>query len=123
MHVLVKAAPVLALMLATAALAACEKQVQPPRARGKCFHMVGAEGQPPKFNDLPGHYKSLEYCAAALERVRLNGARQRITGAYQGQFIFAQARGIFVGQTLTGPRYLALLRTGDGKLAPPGAIR
>jgi hypothetical protein len=113
---------VMIISLALAGLAGCEKQVRAPRQSGVCFHMV-PQGETVKFNDLPGQYRSMEYCAAALERVRLNGGRQQIIGAYQGKFIFAQARGIFVGKSLDGPRYLALLRTRDGKLAPPGAAR
>ena len=113
-----------AVVLGALALSGCEQPLKAPREPGTCFHMVAqGEGLPPKFNDLPGEYKGMEYCAAALERVRLNGGRQLITGAYQGQFIFAQTRGIFVGKSLDGPRYLALVHTRDGKLAPPGAAR
>ena len=115
---------VAAALLVAAAVSACEEQVKAPTERLACWHMVptGAE-TPPKFNKLPGSYQSLEFCAAALEMVRLQGARQQIAGAYQGQFIFATSRGIFVGQTLTGSRYIALVRTADGRLAIPGAAR
>ena len=122
MSVPVKTAIIVGALAALLGVAGCEKRTKAPRQAGVCFHMVAqAAEQPPKFNDLPGEYKGMEYCAAALERVRINGGRQQIIGAYQGQFIFAQARGIFVGKSLEGPRYLALLRTRDGKLAPPGA--
>ena len=124
MSVPVRTLALLGVLAAVTGVAGCEKRTNAPRRAGVCFHMVPqAAEQPPKFNDLPGDYKSMEYCAAALERVRINGGRQQIIGAYQGQFIFAQARGIFVGKSLEGPRYLALLRTRDGKLAPPGAAR
>ena len=118
----------LKLALAAAAallLAACEKQVEAPRTKTACYHMVaGAEkGAPPKFNRLPGRYEQMEYCAAALEKVRQMGGRQNITGSYQGLFIFAQPRGIYFGKSLDGPRYLALVRTGRGTLAAPGAVR
>ena len=105
------------------AAAGCEKKVEAPFTRKACFHMVPVEGAAPKFNRLPGVYESMEYCAAAIEMVRLQGRRQQITGSFQGQFIFATSRGIFVGQELEGPRYLALVRTGDGRLAVPGAVR
>jgi hypothetical protein len=104
-------------------LAACAKEVEAPLERGACWHMVPAaeKGQAPKFNKLPGEYESLEFCAAGLEMVRLQGARQEITGAYQGRFVFATSRGIFVGQTLEGSRYMSLVRTRDGRLVIPGA--
>jgi hypothetical protein len=46
-----------------------------------------------------------------------------MVGAYQGSFIFIEKEGIYVGQTYDGPRYMSLVRTGDGRLAVPGAIR
>ena len=117
----------LKLGLAAAALlvAGCDKAVEAPRTKTACWHMIAAAEPdgPPKFNRLPGSYPQMEYCAAALEKVRLMGGRQQITGAYQGLFIFATPRGIFLGKTLDGPRFLGLMRTGRGTLAPPGAIR
>jgi hypothetical protein len=53
----------------------------------------------------------------------LGGGNDEIMGAYQGNYIFVQRRGIFVSQTLHGMRYLALVRTGDGNLTNPGAIQ
>ena len=38
-------------------------------------------------------------------------------------FIFLEKEGIYVGQTYEGPRFMSLVRTGDGRLAVPGAIR
>jgi len=71
--------------------------------------------------------ESLEKCAANLEAMRikflrLGGSAQEILGAYQANFIFVQKTGIFSGTTLDGPRYPALVRTGDGRLAIPGAM-
>ena len=117
----------LKLALATAALllTGCEKEIEAPRTKTACWHLIAAAQPdgPPKFNRLPGSYPQMEYCAAALEKVRLMGGRQAITGAYQGLFIFATPRGIFFGKSLDGPRYLALMRTNRGTLAAPGAIR
>ena len=115
----------LAFAAAVLLLAACEKEVEAPRIKTACWHMVAGAGEdaPPKFNRLPGRYEQMEYCAAALERVRQDGGRQAITGAYQGLFIFATQRGIFFAKSLDGPRYLALVRTGRGTLAPPSAMR
>ena len=116
--------PAALLVLAAAALTACESDaVKAPTERGACWHMVPqGEDVPPKFNRLPGHYASLEYCAGGLELIRRRGTRSTIIGAYQGQFIFVERRGLFAGKTLTGARYLALVRTPDGKLAIPGAV-
>ena len=117
--------PALGLLCAFAALlAGCQDDaVKAPMERARCFHAVGqGKSEPPKFNQLPGFYATLEFCAAALEQVRRDGARQAITGAYQGKFIFVERRGLFVGESLTSPRYLALVRTGDGRLAIPGII-
>ena len=106
------------------ALAGCQDDaVKAPTERAACWHMVPqAADAPPKFNRLPGYYASLEYCAGGLELIRRRGTRSVITGAYQGQFIFVERRGLFAGKTLTGARYLALVRTGDGRLAVPGAM-
>ncbi len=107
-------------------LSACEEPVKAPLGRGQCHHMVrqqaaeGAESEL-KFNLLPGYYQSLEYCAAALEKVRLTGMRGEINGAYQGQFVWINRRGIYVSQGYEEPRYLALVRSGDGRLVIPGA--
>lgn len=124
MRVPLIARPLLA-VAGAAALAACEPQVQAPTVRGACFHMVADEAaeQGRRFNRLPGKYPSLEYCAAALEVVRLRGGRGEIAGAYQGQFLFHNRRGIYVAQKFDGARYLALVRTGDGRLTMPGAVR
>jgi hypothetical protein len=104
-------------------LGGCEEGLAAPTERSACWHMVGKVEEGVKFNRLPGNYESLEFCAAALEMVRLQGARQQINGAYQGQFLFVSSRGIFVGQEVDGPRYLALVRTRDGRLAIPAPCR
>jgi hypothetical protein len=119
---LVRAAAAAALAAAALTTAGCEERLKAPTVRGACFHMVGKVEEGVKFNKLPGEYENLEFCAAALEMVRLQGARQQINGAYQGQFLFITSRGIFVGQEVDGPRYVALVRTRDGRLAIPGAV-
>ena len=118
-------AGLVAIAFAATALAACEPQVEAPTARRACFHMVPdkAEQIGQRFNRLPGNYESLEFCAAALEAVRVRGGRGEIAGAYQGQFLFHNRRGIYVARRFDGARYMALIRTGDGRLAMPGAVR
>jgi hypothetical protein len=45
-----------------------------------------------------------------------------ITGAYQGQFLFLNRYGVFTAQALNGYQYPFMVRTGDGRLAVPGAM-
>ena len=122
MHDPVKRLVLLSAASALLASACQDNSVKAPTERAACWHMVAQGENPPKFNRLPGHYASLEYCAAGLELIRRRGTRSAITGAYQGQFIFVERRGLFAGKTLTGARYLALVRTHDGRLAIPGAV-
>ena len=58
-----------------------------------------------------------------LRFLRLGGTHRDMIGAYQGQFIFIDRGGVKFGKTLTGQRFFALTRTGDGRLAIPGAIQ
>ena len=108
--------------------AACTKQVEAPSDVGVCWHMVAPKPGQYRFNRLADHQPNIETCAASLEAMRLRfmslGSQNRdIVGSYQGQFIFLQPEGVFVGQTLTGARYLLLVPTGDGRLAMPGAVQ
>ena len=111
------------------ALVACENAVEAPFDREVCYAVeVGAEGEPPRFNKVADNQPQIEFCAARLEEVRLRflrlgGSRQEITGSYQGQFIFIDRGGVWLSQTLDGGRFNAMARTGDGRLAMPGAIQ
>jgi hypothetical protein len=107
-------------------LAACEKNIEPPFARGVCFHAVPLKNGQIRFNQLSVNQPDIEHCGASLEAMReqflgLGGGSENIMGAYQGSYIFLESRGIFVSQSLHGTRYLALVRTGDGNLSTPGA--
>jgi hypothetical protein len=114
--------------LGALALTACNNAVEAPFEPGVCFAVeAGASGEAPVFNKLADNQPQLEYCAARLEEMRLRflrqgGNRQEITGAYQGQYIFLDQEGIWVGKTLDGPRFIFMARTGDGRLATQGAI-
>jgi hypothetical protein len=115
-----------AVAFAVLSLAACSKQVEAPTNRQVCWHVV-FKGEDVAFNKLPGVAPNLESCAAALEAMRirflrLGGNQQELVGAYQGNFLFLQREGIFTSTSLTKGRYLALVRTGDGRLAIPGAM-
>ncbi len=113
--------------LAVVALAACAKTVESPVDRGVCWHMASLPGGGFKFNPLARSVPDLEHCAAQLEMMRVEflsvGSQQTsVTGAYQGQFLFVQPDGVFTAQTFDGFRYPFMMRTGDGRLAVPGAI-
>lgn len=112
--------------LAVPVLAGCAEQVKAPTDVGVCYAIETPEGEP-TFNVVARDQPQIEMCAARLEEIRLRfrglgSTRQEITGAYQGQFIFVDRRGVSFGRTLEGSRFFALARTGDGRLAVPGAI-
>jgi hypothetical protein len=52
----------------------------------------------------------------------LGVTQQYVTGAFQGQFLFLQPEGVFTAPTLEGYRFPFMVRTGDGRLAMPGAM-
>lgn len=114
--------------VAALALGACQGGVEAPYEEGVCFAFEpGGEGREPSFNRLAENQTQIEQCAARLEEMRLRflrmgGNRQEVTGAYQGQFIFIDAEGVKIAKSLDGARFMALARTGDGRLAVPGAI-
>lgn len=108
------------------ALEACSKRIEPPGDKGVCYNVTFKPNGALVYHKLVDA-PNLETCAANLEAMRikflrLGGSAQEILGAYQANFIFVQKTGIFSGTTLDGPRYPALVRTGDGRLAIPGAM-
>jgi hypothetical protein len=122
-----RSALVFALVVA-AALAGCAKRTLPPGDVGLCYHVVPQkDGKTLKYNRLAQNIGTLEQCAANLEAMRikflrLGGSNRDIYGAYQGNFIFIQKEGVFTAPSLEEHRYLALVRTGDGRLAIPSAM-
>src|SRR5262245_41635032 len=110
---------------ATLALTACAQRTKPPGDAGICYHVVPQKDGSMKYNKLV-KADSLEKCAANLEAMRikfltLGGSNQNIYGAYQSNFLFLEKEGVMTSTSLEGPRYVALVRTGDGRLAIPGA--
>jgi hypothetical protein len=108
-------------------LAACAQPAKAPFDPGVCYAVERPEARDVTFNVLARDQAQIEMCAARLEEMRLRfnrmgGARREIVGAYQGQFIFIDGRGVAFSRTLDGARFFALARTGDGRLAVPGAI-
>ena len=117
-----------ALGLGALTLAGCDRGVEAPFDPGVCFAVEpGKDGAPPAFNKLAEGQPQIEHCAARLEEMRLRflrqgGSRQEVIGAYQGQFIFIDREGVWIAKSLEGSRFIAMARTGDGRLAVPGAI-
>lgn len=110
------------------ALVACEKQIKAPFEQGVCFQVATNKDKTLRFNPVERNVPSMEQCAAILEGVRVRFVRmgspnRTLTGSYQGSFIFLEKEGIYLGQTYDGPRFMSLVRTGDGRLAVPGAVR
>ena len=118
-----------ALIVALAAvttLAACGKRTSPPGDPEVCFHVVPQADGTLKYNRLVTA-PNLETCAANLEAMRIKflrmgGNQQELYGAYQGNFLFLQKEGVMTASEWEAAPYLALVRTGDGRLAIPGAM-
>jgi hypothetical protein len=109
------------------ALTACEKQIKAPFEKGVCFHVATNKDKTLRFNPVERNVESMEQCAATLEGMRIRFVRmgspnRNLTGSYQGSFIFLEKEGIYLGQTYDGARFMSLVRTGDGRLAVPGAM-
>jgi hypothetical protein len=107
-------------------LSACEPRTEPPGDALVCYHVVPQKDGKVKFFRLVNS-PNLETCAANLEAMRIKflrmgGSQQNIYGAYQANFLFLEATGVSTSTSLEGPRYTALVRTGDGRLAVPGAM-
>ena len=124
-----KAFALAALVALPLGLSACDNAVKAPYDPGICYSVSFPKGDgKPVFNKLAENQPQIEFCAARLEEMRvrflrMGGSQREITGAYQGQYIFIDRAGVSFGKTLDGNRFMALARTGDGRLAIPGAIQ
>jgi hypothetical protein len=116
------------LILGVAALAmvGCAQRTKPPGDAGVCYHVVPQKDGSMKYNRVVT-VATLEACAGNLEAMRvkflrLGGNQTDIYGAFQANFLFLVREGVLTSTSLEGPRYVALVRTGDGRLAIPGAM-
>ncbi len=114
-------------LLAAVGVAACAPEVEAPTDRGVCWRMISPKGGKLKFLKLTENQPDLEHCASNLEAVRIKflsmgGTIDEVNGAYQGEFIFIDKHGVFVAPSLNATPFPALVRTGDGRLAVPGAV-
>ncbi len=108
------------------ALCGCSQRTEPPGDTGICYNVVPQKDGKLKYFKLV-NAANLETCAANLEAMRIKflrmgGNQQDILGAFQANFLFLEDDGVKTSTSLEGPRYLALVRTGDGRLAIPGAM-
>lgn len=128
-----RVAVLLALAAAGMGLAGCQQGFKAPYDQGVCYYVVPDKTDPkadPALNVVARDQGQIEMCAARLEEMRvrflrLGGSNREIVGAYQGRFIFVDPQGVKFGApggAIDGMRYFALARTGDGRLAIPGAI-
>jgi hypothetical protein len=111
-----------------ALLGACSNEPKFTFEPGVCYYVAMPDGEPPRLQKLADNQPQIEQCAARLEEMRLRflrmgGSNQEVIGAYQERFIFVDREGVKIGQSLTGSRFFAMARTGDGRLAIPGAIQ
>jgi len=108
------------------ALCGCSQRTEPPGDTGVCYNVVPQKDGKLKYFKLV-NAANLETCASNLEAMRIKflrmgGNQQHILGAFQANFLFLEDEGVKTSTSLEGPRYLALVRTGDGRLAIPGAM-
>ena len=75
-----------------------------PTAPGVCWRSLSAPPAPPRFVALAANVATLDDCAAQLEAIHLLGGRA-VDGAFQGYFIFADARAVSSSTGRTGFRY------------------
>ncbi len=119
---------VLSAIAGAALLGACSNGPKFEFEPGVCYFVATPEGEAPRLQQMGENVAQIELCAAQLEEMRLRflrmgGSNQEVTGAYQGRFIFVDREGVKIGKSLTGSRFFAMARTGDGRLAIPGAIQ
>ncbi len=97
------AAAVIAAAIGSAFLANAGRE-RAPADSGVCWRAPGLEAKAAALRPIERHVASLENCAAALEAFRLIDRRPAL-GAFQGYFIFVDARQIASATSRRGFRY------------------
>jgi hypothetical protein len=118
--------PILAATLGMTLSACGGEQLAAPSDRNACYRMAQIEGEEIRFNLVAEDLQSIEFCAAELEKARMELVRSgvggdTISGTYNGQFLFIDRRGVFTAQRYDGVRYMLLVRYPGGFIVP-GAI-
>lgn len=117
-----------ALTVGAIGLVGCAKQTQvAENEAGVCYTLSQKADGTLVYHSIKTGLTQMEQCAAALELMRRNylalgGGNEETMGAYGDHFIFLMKDGIYMGKTLEGDRYPALVRTNDGRLVIPGAV-
>jgi hypothetical protein len=84
-------------------LAACAGRGAPEDA-GVCWRAEGGDAVAPKFAVMARGVGNLETCAVLLEAAHMQGGAE-VEGAYQGYFVFVDAKAITSGRHEGGLRY------------------
>lgn len=118
---------VIGLAFAGLALSACDNGPKAPTETGICYHIGTQPDGTQKLNVVKRNVQSIEFCAAELEGMRvrflrMGGQNRDLIGAYQGSYLVLRPAGVFRMERWNGAQYLMLVRTGDGRLAQPGAV-
>lgn len=92
-------------LAAMLALAGCDDPLAAPIDAGYCWRADLDAGGKPQFRPVSTGVHNLETCGANLEAVAMREGQPRLTGAYQGQFIFITPPMIQSSMRLKGVRY------------------
>jgi hypothetical protein len=114
------AASTLALALLLTA-AACSRSPRAPDEAGTCFRMTTAPGPKAAYEAVAYRTPSFDVCAAYLEATRIKRGDKTLIGAFQGWFLNLRPEGVYMSRHLEIAPMIALVRTDDGRLAPPNA--
>ena len=119
----------IAIVAGAAALGACSNKPEYEFAPGACYFVATPDNAPPRLQKIADDQPQLEQCAARLEERCVFAScgwvdrTRRSRAPISGRFIFIDREGVKIGKSLTGSRFFSMARTGDGRLAIPGAIQ
>ncbi len=115
--------------MASVGLASCQKAgPKAPLDTGVCYQVGFPASGDVKYNVVARNQPSIEYCAAQLFKLRLEFLKQGVSrkiiyGAYQGNFLFVDAKLVKFSRTLDGRRMTLLVKhPREDRLIVPGSI-